>query len=168
MYDDSYNSWYPASNNSGSNNLMLIIEDSEYDYEMLIREVKKSQIECKTHRCETGEEGLDYLQNRGEYQDKHKFIKPSLVLLDLNLPGTDGKEILANIKLDPVLKLIPVVVFSTSTNSKDIEYCYQKGVNAYIVKPMNIPLFQEYIKVLLLHWLKLNTTYIDTFPSYPD
>jgi CheY-like chemotaxis protein len=136
--------------------ILLVVEDSEEDYEMLLRAVKKTAIECEVDYCETGEEALDYLRNQGEDQNREKFQMPSLILLDLNLPGTDGRDILKDIKIDPVLKFIPVVIFSTSSNRKDIEACYENGANAYVTKPMNISLLQEYIQTLLLHWLKVN------------
>ena len=131
--------------------VLVVVEDSEQDYEMLLRAVKKTDIECAIHHCETGEEALDYLANDGKY--------PSLILLDLNLPGTDGRDILKTIKMNPALKSIPVVIFSTSSNLKDIEVCYENGANSYVVKPMDVSRLQECIQILLLHWLKVNVTY---------
>lgn len=139
--------------------VLLVVEDSEEDYEMLRRAVKKTGLKCSLNHCETGEEALDYLTNQGEEQDSENFSPPSLILLDLNLPGTDGRDILKEIKLDPVLKMIPVVIFSSSSNIKDIEACYDNGANAYVIKPMDVALLQEYIQLLLLHWLKVNVTY---------
>lgn len=139
--------------------ILMVVEDSEQDYEMLLRAVKKTQIECELHRCETGEEALEFLKYQGEDRDRKKFTKPSLIILDLNLPGTDGREILRTIKQDPVLKYIPVAIFSTSSNLKDIHACYENGANGYVVKPMDVALLQEYIQILLLHWLKINVTY---------
>lgn len=145
---------------SSPQSIVLLVEDSEHDYEIFFREVKKVNIDCDIHHCETGEEVLDYLNNQGEYQDLAKFRKPSLILLDLNLPGTDGRQVLKTIKSDSLLKLIPIIIFSSSSNHKDIEFCYEQGVNAYVIKPMNIPLFQECVNVLLLHWLKFNVSYL--------
>jgi CheY-like chemotaxis protein len=136
--------------------ILLVIEDSEEDYDMLSRAVKKSNIQCELYHCDTGQKALDLLKNQHQYQNTKKFRKPSLILLDLNLPGTDGRKILEKIKSDAVLKLIPVVIFTTSSNRKDIEDCYKKGANAYCIKPMNIALLQEYVTVLLSHWLQIN------------
>ena len=137
--------------------LILVIEDSEEDYEILQRCIRKSTIECKLQHCETGEDALEYLYNRGDFQDSQKYYKPSLILLDLNLPAVDGREILETIKKDNILNTIPVVIFSTSSNPKDIQECYHKGANAYVIKPMDILLMREHINILLQHWLKVNT-----------
>lgn len=155
----------PNQNNLNSLNLpkksvLLVVEDSEEDYEMFMRVVKKTDLQFELNRCETGEEALIFLKNQNIYQDKEKFQKPSVILLDLNLPGIDGRKVLEKIKLDPNLQLIPVVIFSTSSNPKDIEECYQKGANGYVIKPMDISLLQEYIQILLLHWLKINIPYV--------
>lgn len=133
---------------------LLLVEDSEQDYEMFIRVVNKNSIKCLIHHSETGEEALKFLQN----QNQEKLPNLSLILLDLNLPGIDGKTVLQKIKSNPLLKLIPVVIFSSSSNSKDIEDCYQKGANAYVIKPMNVVLLQEYIQTILSHWLNVNVS----------
>jgi CheY-like chemotaxis protein len=154
----------PNPNNLNSLHLpkksVLLVEDSEEDYEMFIRVVKKTDLQFELNRCETGEDAIIFLKHQSIYQDKEKFQKPSLILLDLNLPGIDGKKVLEEIKLDANLQLIPVVIFSTSSNPKDIEECYQKGANGYVIKPMDISLLQEYIQILLLHWLKINIPYV--------
>ncbi len=139
--------------------ILLIIEDSEEDYEMFMRGVKKSGIDCQIFHCETGDEGLDFLTNQGEYDDKEKYYLPSLILLDLNLPGTDGKIILKKIKKNPNLSVIPVVIFTTSSNPKDIAECYENAANGYVIKPMNIKNLQESIEILLKHWLTVNISY---------
>lgn len=134
---------------------LLVVEDSEQDYEMFIRVVKKNNIKCNINHYETGEEALNFLKN----SDQKKYVYPSLILLDLNLPGINGKKVLEKIKSDPHFKLIPVVIFSSSSNSKDIEDCYNKGANAYVIKPMNVSLLEEYIKTMLSHWLRVNIPY---------
>lgn len=134
---------------------LLVVEDSEQDYEMFIRVVKKNNIKCNIIHYETGEEALNFLEN----SDQEKYVYPSLILLDLNLPGINGKKVLEKIKSDAYFKLIPVVIFSSSSNSKDIEDCYNKGANAYVIKPMNVSLLEEYIKTMLSHWLRVNIPY---------
>lgn len=138
-------------------NILLVVEDSDEDYEMFQRAVKKTEIECNLFQCETGKEALNFLNNEKDYQDSEKYKKPSLILLDLNLPGINGRKVLEKIKSNPAWRKIPVVIFSTSSNARDIEDCYDKGANGYIIKPMNIDLLQEYTQILLLHWLKINT-----------
>jgi CheY-like chemotaxis protein len=84
-------------------------------------------------------------------------------VLDLNLPGTDGREVLRRIKQDNNLKMIPVVVFTTSNNPKDIEVCYQYGVNSYIVKPINFAQLKRDIQILVEYWFK-----VTTLPDCPE
>ena len=88
--------------------------------------------------------------------------RPAIILLDLNLPGTDGREVLEQIKQDKSLKSIPVVIFTTSSNPRDIEACYQYGVNGYIIKPVDVNELKRTIQVFLSYWLEVNTL------PYPD
>jgi CheY-like chemotaxis protein len=142
-----------------NDNLLLVVEDSEEDYEMFQRSVKRSKIQCNLYRCETGDDALRYLGNQGEYQDPKRYKKPTLILLDLNLPGTDGQTVLRRLKADDYLKLIPIVIFTTSSNPKDLEACYHNGANGYVLKPLETAHFQENIKVLLEYWLYVNVNY---------
>ncbi len=107
------------------------------------------------HRCEDGEEALDYLYHRNQFSDKVKSPRPDLILLDLNLPGTDGREVLEEIKKDPKLKTIPVIVLTTSSDDKDIEKCYQAGANSYITKPVDLHGFFEAIQRLKDFWFEV-------------
>ena len=102
--------------------------------------------------CVDGDEALAFLYRTGRYADPQSAPRPGLILLDLNLPGTDGREVLRKIKQDETLKLIPVVVFTTSNNPKDIEACYRQGVNSYIVKPMNFNRLKHSIEILIDYW----------------
>ena len=106
-------------------------------------------------RCEDGEEALDYLYQRNQFSDKDKSPRPDLILLDLNLPGTDGREVLEEIKKDPKLKTIPVIVLTTSSDDKDIEKCYQAGANSYIQKPVDLQGFFEAIQRLKDFWFEV-------------
>ncbi len=85
----------------------------------------------------------------------HKRRVPSLILLDLNLPGTDGREVLEEIKQDEKLKIIPVIVFTTSSNPKDIESCYRFGVNSYVLKPINIDKSKEVMQSIVDYWFNI-------------
>ena len=134
---------------------LLIIEDSEEDFETLIRAIDKVKISEPIYRCEDGEEALEFLFHQGEYQDESLAPRPSLIILDLNLPGTDGREVLVEIKQSPDLQTIPVVIFSTSANLKDIDECYRYGISGYLAKPMNIQLFNELVEALLKYWFEV-------------
>jgi CheY-like chemotaxis protein len=126
---------------------LLVIEDSNEDFEALSRIIDQvSQVSLDLHRCIDGDEALDWLNQTP--------LNPDLIILDLNLPGTDGREILVTIKQTQKLRSIPIVVLSTSSNPKDIEACYQSGVNSYMVKPMNINELKDSLRVMLDYWFK--------------
>lgn len=137
------------------NDLILIVEDSDIDFETTIRAFKKSNMANPVHRCEDGEEALDYLFQRNRYSDNEKSPRPQLVLLDLNLPGTDGREVLEEVKNDTSLKTIPVIVLTTSSSEIDIEKCYQLGANSYIQKPVDLQGFIGAIQKLKDFWFKV-------------
>ena len=133
---------------------LLIIEDSDEDYAALVRTIAKAEVPNPVYRCEDGEEALDFLYHEGEYADKKLAPRPSLIVLDLNLPGTDGREVLAEIKQDSDLKTIPVVIFSTSSNPRDIDACYRYGISGYMVKPMDINRLNSLVMTFLEYWFQ--------------
>lgn len=106
-------------------------------------------------RCEDGEEALDYLYQRNRYSDADKSPRPGLILLDLNLPGTDGREVLEEIKQKPELKTIPVIILTTSSHDKDIDNCYMAGANSYIQKPVDLQGFFEAVQRLNDFWFEV-------------
>lgn len=134
---------------------ILIVEDSPEDYETTLRAFKKSGLANPVFRCEDGDEALDYLFRRGEYRDLEKSPRPGIILLDLNLPGTDGREVLREIKKDGTLKKIPVIVLTTSTNEQDIEGCYDAGASSYLSKPVDLNGFMESIQRLTNYWFEI-------------
>lgn len=136
------------------NKPLLVIEDSDEDFEALSRIMTQEAIANPVYRCIDGEEALEFLFHQGEYLDSSTFPRPSLIVLDLNLPGTDGREVLAELKQDRDLKNIPVVIFTTSSNPQDVEICYQYGVNGYIVKPMDTKRFRKLVQILLDYWFE--------------
>jgi CheY-like chemotaxis protein len=83
--------------------------------------------------------------------------RPSAILLDLNLPGMDGRDILERLKQDRSFKKIPIVVFTTSSNPRDVELCYQKGANGYLIKPMDFQELQKTVQAFVDYWLEANT-----------
>jgi CheY-like chemotaxis protein len=132
--------------------ILLIIEDSDEDFEALCRMMKNTPTRCQIYRCHDGDEALDFLFHRGQYIDTATSPVPSLVLLDLNLPGLDGRDVLSQVKQNETLRSIPVVVLSTSNHSKDIRACYQTGVNGYLIKPINVIKFKRTIQVFMEYW----------------
>jgi CheY-like chemotaxis protein len=134
---------------------LLIIEDSDEDFEALSRIINLvSTLKLVIHRCIDGDEALDFLERVGKYSKLEDRSYPDLIILDLNLPGTDGREILATIKQSQTLKTIPIVVFSSSSNHKDVEACYQSGANSYMLKPMNINLLKDSVRITIDYWFK--------------
>ncbi len=134
---------------------LLIVEDSNEDFEALQRYLNQSFSDIPVYRCINGDRALAFLCRTAPYIDPKTSPRPGLILLDLNLPGMDGREVLYKIKQDENLKKIPVVVFTTSNNPKDIEACYQQGVNSYIIKPMDFKLLKRTIQTLLSYWFEI-------------
>ena len=127
---------------------VLIVEDSDEDFEAMRWAMRRLERDDPLERCRDGDEATDRLQDRDRPW-------PRLVLLDLNLPGTDGLEVLACIRRDPYLRALPVVVLSTSASEEDVNACYDLGVNAYLIKPVNFDRFTEQLRVTLDFWLDL-------------
>ena len=134
---------------------LLIVEDSDADFEALKRTLKKIGFKNSIYRVTDGDEALDFIFHLGEYQNEEIAPEPTLIMLDLNLPGTDGREVLAKMKEDESTKKIPVVVFSTSSNPEDIETCYKWGANSYMLKPMDIGEMQKSIKISIMYWFEV-------------
>lgn len=134
---------------------LLVVEDSDEDFEAFSRIMKKQSVVNPVFRCSDGEEALDFLYRNGSYRDSQKSPRPAIILLDLNLPGTDGREVLQQIKQDDNFKHIPVVVFTTSSNPKDIEICYRYCVASYILKPIDINRLVETIQTFVTYWLDI-------------
>jgi CheY-like chemotaxis protein len=135
--------------------ILLVVEDSDEDFEALNRIIAQiGTFPLTIHRCFNGDDALDFLNKEGEYQGLMDILPPGLILLDLNLPGTDGREVLAMIKRTTNLKNIPVIIISTSSNPKDIEDCYQAGANSYMLKPMNINELKISMQMMLDYWFK--------------
>ncbi|MGL6340941.1 MAG: response regulator [Waterburya sp.] len=140
--------------NNNNQQPLLIIEDSDEDFAALTRMINQAKISNPVYRCEDGEEALEFLYRQGEYADETLSPRPSLIVLDLNLPGTDGREILAELKQNQDLKTIPVVIFSTSSHPRDVDACYRHGISGYIVKPMNTNRLNQLVKTFLDYWFQ--------------
>ncbi|MGL5806766.1 MAG: response regulator [Xenococcaceae cyanobacterium] len=136
---------------------ILVVEDSDVDFAALQRMMTNLPLLVTINRCWDGDEALDFLERTGDYTDPTKYPRPSLILLDLNLPATDGREVLNAIKQNNQLKCIPVVIFTTSSNPKDIDSCYEKGVNSYIIKPIDVVKLKQTIQVMINYWFELVT-----------
>jgi CheY-like chemotaxis protein len=134
---------------------ILLVEDSPEDFETTERAFRRSGLKNPIFRCADGDEALDFLHRRGRYSEPEKAPRPGVILLDLNLPGTDGREVLAEIKNDPHLKQIPVIVLTTSNDERDVEVCYRCGANSYIQKPVDLDGFMKAIERLNDYWFEV-------------
>jgi CheY-like chemotaxis protein len=130
---------------------ILVVEDSDEDYEAFLRAFQKVPVSTPIHRCKDGDDCLAYLYQTGEYAQT-KPLRPSLLLLDLNLPGTDGREVLEKMESDSAMKSIPVVVVTTSSSPEYVELCYRNGANTYITKSHNWNRFEDTVRILLDYW----------------
>ncbi len=136
---------------------LLVVEDSDEDFAAFERIVRRSSFTSPIYRCGDGDQALDFLQRTGDYANPDLVPRPSLILLDLNLPGTDGREVLGEVKQNEDLKTIPILVFTTSSNPRDIETCYEKGVNGYIIKPIDIRKLTRTIQLIVEYWFEATT-----------
>ncbi|MEA2601294.1 MAG: hypothetical protein QOF89_2286 [Acidobacteriota bacterium] len=134
---------------------ILLVEDSPEDFETTERALRKSGLKNPIFRCADGDEALDFLHRRGRFVDPETSPRPGVILLDLNLPGTDGREVLNEVKTDPNLKQIPVIVLTTSKDDRDIEVCYRCGANSYIQKPVDLEGFMRAIERLNDYWFEV-------------
>jgi CheY-like chemotaxis protein len=134
---------------------ILLIEDSDEDYAALVRALDGTTAMAKLYRCTRGDEALEYLHGRGRFADRRQAPRPAVVLLDLNLPGMDGRELLVEIKSDPHLRSIPVVIVTSSKHPRDVQWCYEHGANGYHVKSLDYAKFRDEMRVLVEYWLRV-------------
>ena len=132
---------------------VLLVEDDLEDIEITRRTFKKAQIANALYVVRDGDEAMEFLQHTGRYADEAEAPRPGLILLDLNLPGLDGREVLKLIKEDPNFRCIPVVVLTTSSEEADVLGCYDKGANTYITKPVEFNKFLKAVIAIGKYWL---------------
>ncbi|CAD0228394.1 MULTISPECIES: response regulator [Planktothrix] len=144
--------------------VIVIIEDSDEDFYSFWRAIQKLNLLEKSPynflRFQDGDEALDYLFRQGEYQELKAPI-PVAILLDLNLPNTDGRDIIKMVKQSPDLQIIPIIVLTTSNSLQDIQTCYKYSANCYMLKPMGVKEMQQTVQVIFQNWFQLAV-----LPSY--
>lgn len=138
-----------------SNGNILFVDDDENDRELTLAALEEIRIRNHIDVARDGAEALDYLYCRGAYEARQTG-NPILVLLDLKLPKVSGIEVLRAIRNDERLRLIPVVIQTSSNVGRDLAICYELGVNAYVIKPVDFGQFVNAVKQLGLFWLLLN------------
>ncbi|MEM9214463.1 MAG: response regulator [Cyanobacteria bacterium P01_F01_bin.150] len=137
-----------------SDRVILLIEDNRGDIRLIQEALKSSTLRCEVEIARDGVEAMDYLRQRGEFGEAKR---PDLILLDLNLPRKDGREVLADIKSDPDLKYIPIIVLTTSRNEQDISQSYDLHVNCYISKSRNLAELFKIVRGIEEFWLQTVT-----------
>jgi chemotaxis family two-component system response regulator Rcp1 len=135
---------------------ILLVEDSPSDTELTIEALKEAKVRNHLSVAEDGVQALEFLRRQGKFAHAPR---PDLIMLDLNLPRKDGREVLAEIKADSVLKTIPVVVLTTSRAEQDVLRAYQLNANCYITKPVDFDQFIEVVRSIESFWL-----YVVTLP----
>ena len=135
---------------------ILIVEDNPRDLEMTVRALKRHNLANRVLSLGDGQAALDYLRREGEYASRDPEILPNVVFLDLKLPKVDGLEVLRQIKGDPSLKMLPVVMLTSSSQERDRIASYDLGVNSFVVKPIDFESFASTIAQLGFYWLVVN------------
>jgi chemotaxis family two-component system response regulator Rcp1 len=133
---------------------ILLVEDNPGDVRLTREALREGKVLNNLNVATDGQEAIEFLRREGEFQD---VPRPDLILLDLNLPKKDGREILAEIKADESLKRIPIVVLTTSQAEKDVIQSYNLGVNCYITKPVDLDQFIYVVKSIEEFWLTVVT-----------
>ena len=131
---------------------ILLVEDSETDAELTLQALKQGKLENTVHHVKDGVEAMQFLRKEGDFAGAKR---PDLILLDLNMPRLDGREVLKQIREDESLKVIPVVVLTTSSHDKDILETYGLTANSYIVKPVDLNSFFEVIRAINNFWVRV-------------
>jgi chemotaxis family two-component system response regulator Rcp1 len=131
---------------------ILLVEDNEGDIVLTLEALKEAKLKNKISVVRDGEQALQFLHRQGRFTDEDM---PQLILLDINLPKIDGKEVLHKIKTDPDLKKIPVVILTTSSSEKDILEAYNNYANCYITKPVDLDKFIDVIHTVEDFWISI-------------
>jgi len=134
--------------------LILLVDDNPADAGLTCEVLATSERQANIQTVSDGEEALAFLHRTGKYTDA---TRPDLLILDLNLPRKDGRAVLAEVKADPELNEIPVVVFTTSRSGRDIDRCYELGANSYMTKPGNLAQFFSAVRSLENFWFGFAT-----------
>ncbi len=133
---------------------ILLVEDDAEDIEIIRRAFQRAETDNPIHVVRDGQEAMEFLQRTGRHADASRAPRPGLILLDLDLPRLDGREVLARIKGDPRLRRIPVVVLTTSADQVDVSACYDRGANSFIAKPLDVGGLLAAVTTIGKYWLQ--------------
>lgn len=134
---------------------ILLVEDDPADQELARRALTGDVLDTDLRIVSDGSEAMDYLYRQGSYADPASSPRPDLILLDLNMPRMDGRQVLARVRHDPDLRRIPVVVLTTSSDEDDVSRSYDLGCNSYITKPLEMDGFHDCMRGLGAYWFRL-------------
>ena len=135
---------------------ILLVEDNQMDVILTLDAFKEAKLNNKINVVNDGEDALNYLFGNGKFADRNLFPIPSLILLDLKMPGIDGFEVLRQIKKTEKLKRIPVIILTSSKEEGDRALSYDIGANSYLLKPVNFNGFVDVVKKIDDYWFSLN------------
>lgn len=134
---------------------ILMADDDEDDRRSVAKAWKSSRAANPIHFVNDGEELMDYLHHRGQFADVAEWARPGVILLDLNMPKKDGREALREIKADPELRQIPIIVLTTSKAEEDIYRTYELGGSSFITKPVTFTSLVDLVQVLGKYWIEI-------------
>jgi CheY-like chemotaxis protein len=137
------------------NGTILMVDDDPDDFFLVRDAFRESGVPSDFQLVSDGEELMDYLYRRGKFTSLENYPMPHLILLDLNMPRKDGREALVEMKKDPDLRRIPIVIYTTSGEEEDISYSYELGASSYITKPATFDALVELMRNLAEYWLKV-------------
>lgn len=134
---------------------VLLVEDDDDDIRLTQRAFTKGRILNKLYIVKDGEEAMEFLEHRCRYADPQQSPEPGIILLDLNMPRMDGREVLKKIKTNKKLRHIPIVILTTSNHENDVRDCYEYGANTFITKPVEFDSFLKAVVALGEYWLEI-------------
>jgi CheY-like chemotaxis protein len=146
--------------------VLIMVDDDEDDCLMVEAALYEALLKCDFHCVQDGIAMMEYLNRSGQFHEPGAAPRPDIILLDLNLPRMNGREVLQQLKSDPEFRSIPVIVLTTSTEEEDIVFCYNAGANTYIVKKPSFEGLVWAIKIIKDFWLETAT--LPTNRGYPD
>jgi CheY-like chemotaxis protein len=145
-------------NHKAVNRIVLVMVDDDEDDCLLVEAaLYEADLKCNFYCVKDGLDVLDYLNRRGLYQDPDRSPRPDIILLDLNLPSMNGREVLRKLKSDVHFRSIPIIILTTSSDDEDISFCYDAGANTYIIKEPSFAGLLAAIKVVKEYWLETAT-----------
>lgn len=142
---------------------VLLVEDNPADVKITQRAIKESGLPIDLIVVRDGQEAVEYLQQQGDHYESGSWRSPTLILLDLNLPRMNGREVLEHIRRSPSLRAVPVVVLTTSKRIEDVQQMYAAGANTYIEKPHDFQRFIQVLQMIHRYWMDLAL-----LPPLPD